>query len=116
MKPSSIALAIAFALSAAPAVMAAPQAADAQFRAIHASEWKWRQSQHLEDDEDDTDAIRGELPHVDAATQLARLRHWEGVLKKLDALPAAKLSAAERINFAVYRAQIAARLANPLFR
>jgi uncharacterized protein (DUF885 family) len=116
MKPSSIALAIALALSAAPAAMAAPQAADAQFRAIHASEWKWRQSQHLEDDEDDTDAIRGDLPRVDAATQLARQRYWEGVLKKLDALPAAKLSAAERINFAVYRAQIAALLANQQFR
>ncbi|MGB9989481.1 hypothetical protein [Pseudoduganella rhizocola] len=82
MKPSSIALAIALALSASPAVTAAPQSADAQFRAIHQQEWKWRQSQHLEDDEDDTEAIRGDLPRVDAATQLARQRYWEGVLKK----------------------------------
>jgi len=116
MKPSSIALAIALALSVSPAVTAAPQSADAQFRAIHQQEWTWRQSQHLEDDEDDTEAIRGDLPRVDAATQLVRQRYWEGVLKKLDALPAAKLSAAERINFAVYRTQIAALLANQQFR
>ncbi|UGQ48260.1 DUF885 domain-containing protein [Massilia endophytica] len=116
MKPSSIVLALSLAFAASLPASAAAPSADAKFRAIHTQEWKWRQSQHLEDDEDDTDAIRPDLPRVDAATQLARQRYWEGVLKQLDALQPSRLSPAEQVNFAVYRAQIAALLANQRFR
>ncbi len=93
-----------------------PTAADAQFRAVYTEEWRWRQGERLEDAEDDTSGIRATLPKIDPATQLARQRYWEGTLRRLDAVDAAKLSAPERIDFAVYRAQVAALLENQRFR
>ncbi|MBJ7313905.1 DUF885 domain-containing protein [Rugamonas sp. CCM 8940] len=90
--------------------------ADAQFKAIYTQEWKWRLSQHLEDEEDDDNGIRPDLPHVDPATQQARLVYWQGVLKRLDGIKPASLSAAERVNYAVYRAQIAVFVADQRFR
>jgi uncharacterized protein (DUF885 family) len=86
----------------------APHAADASFQAIYQQEWKWRIAQRLADDDDLPKGTRPELPHVDAATQQARRRYWEDVLKRLDAIDPAQLSGAERINYAVYRAQIRA--------
>ncbi len=93
-----------------------PTAADAQFRAVYTQEWRWRQGERLEDAEDDTSGIRATLPKIDPATQLARQRYWEGTLRKLDAVDTARLSAPERIDFAVYRAQVAALLENQRFR
>ena len=93
-----------------------PTAADAQFRAVYTQEWRWRQGERLEDAEDDTSGIRATLPKIDPATQLARQRYWEATLRKLDAVDTGKLSAPERIDFAVYRAQVAALLENQRFR
>ena len=45
-------------------------------------------------------AVQHDLPRVDAATQLKRQLYWEGVLKQLDTIKAAQLSAPERIDFA----------------
>jgi uncharacterized protein (DUF885 family) len=87
---------------------AAASSADARFQAIYQQEWKWRIAQHLADDEERPKGRRAELPRVDAATQEARRRYWEDVLKRLDGIDAAALSKAERINFDVYRAQIKA--------
>jgi uncharacterized protein (DUF885 family) len=99
--------------NAAP-VKAGP--ADAQFKAIYTQEWKWRISQKLEEGEDDDDSgVDASLPHVDLATQQARQKYWEGVLKKLDGVAQDKLSAPERINFQVYRAQIAALVEAQMF-
>ncbi|WUR15532.1 DUF885 family protein [[Empedobacter] haloabium] len=97
---------------------AAPKAnpTDDQFRAVYTQEWQWRLSQRLEDAEDDTNGIRATLPKIDPATQLARQRYWEGTLRRLDAIDEKKLSAPERINYAVYRTQIAALLDNQRFR
>jgi len=103
------------AASAVP-IHAQASAADAQFKAIYTQEWKWRVSQKLEDGEDDDNGVDASLPHVDAATQQARLKYWQGVLKKLDGVAQDKLSASERINFQVYRAQIAALAAAQQFR
>ncbi|NRR29664.1 DUF885 family protein [Oxalobacteraceae bacterium] len=100
--------------SGAPA--SATAATDSQFKAIYTAEWKWRQAQRLEDEEDDDNGIRPDLPRVDPATQQARLRYWQGVLGKLAAIAPARLSAPERINYAVYRAQIAAFVAGQQFR
>ncbi|MRV70149.1 DUF885 family protein [Duganella sp. FT92W] len=100
----------------APAVSAATRAADAKFKAIYTQEWKWRQQQKLEDDEDDDNAISAMLPKVDAATQQARLAYWQGVMKKLDGVAPARLSNDERINYLVYRAQIGALIDNQRFR
>ncbi|QCP14464.1 DUF885 family protein [Pseudoduganella umbonata] len=106
---------------ATPAVPAAPatpgvQGGDARLRAIYTSEWQWRLQQRLENEEDDTNGIRADLPKVDEATQQARRAHWEGVLKQLDGVAEDTLSADERINYAVYRAQVSALAANVRFR
>jgi uncharacterized protein (DUF885 family) len=94
-------MAVAHAGSTAPT-------ADERFKAIYEREWKWRQAQFPTADEDrDASAAATRLPSVDAKTQAERLKVWEGVLRELDALPEAELSAAERINFAVYRPQVA---------
>ncbi len=90
--------------------------ADEQFRAIYETEWKWRLQQRQEDEEDDTNGIRASLPQIDAATQLTRQRYWEKVLTQLDTVKQDKLSDGERINFAVYRAQLAALVASQRFR
>src|SRR5690606_18134373 len=86
---------------------ASGSSADQQFKAIYEEEWSWRQQQFPGTDDDREDAARvNHLPHVDAETQKQRLQVWSNVLKQLDALPVDELSAAEQINFAVYRPQI----------
>ncbi|WP_239700602.1 DUF885 family protein [Massilia sp. 9096] len=123
----SAALAVAFtatlpAALAQPAPAASPSTnpADARFQAIYKQEWKWRAAQGLADDEDLEPEARANaastLPHVDARTQAARLAYWQGVLRQLDALQPAELSPPEQINYAVYRAQIAAFAAAQRFR
>ena len=86
----------------------AGSAADQQFRAIYESEWSWRQSQFpgLGAEKDSTLRV-DRLPSVDAQTLRERLQKWDQVLVQLDAVPQAELSAAERVNFAIYRPQIA---------
>ncbi len=122
------------ALLATPLVMAAPLAqagstqataskaerpgpADARFKAIYTAEWKWRLSQKQEDGEDDDDSgVAASLPRIDAATQKQRLAYWQGVMKQLDGIRETQLSASERVNYQVYKAQIAALIAGQLFR
>ncbi len=103
------------AADAAP-VAVKPGAADAQFKAIYTQEWKWRISQKQEEDEDDDNGVSSSLPRIDVATQKQRLAYWQGVMKKLDGVPQDKLSAPERINYQVYKAQIAALIAGQEFR
>ncbi|MFL6672093.1 MAG: DUF885 domain-containing protein [Massilia sp.] len=100
-------------LSAAPAVAAS---ADARFKAIYSEEWKWRVAQQLADDEDGRDTVSAALPHVDAATQQRRLAYWQGVFRRLDDVPRTALPPAERINYDVYRYQIAALIEAQRFR
>jgi len=112
--------AIVMGLAFAPAAMAATgvsatgvnttasaAAADARFKDIYTREWKWRIAERLARDEDAPNANPG-YARVDAAAQEARRVYWAGILKELDAIAPGTLSPAERINFAVYRAQIAA--------
>ncbi|MCG2585956.1 DUF885 family protein [Massilia sp. TS11] len=93
---------------------AAP-AADAQFKAIYTKEWKWRIAERLERDEDD-EGIRATLPQVGPAVQARRLAYWKGVMAELEKVKQDQLSPAERINYAVYKAQIAANVAEIEFR
>jgi len=102
------------AAAATPAAKAGP--ADAQFKALYTQEWKWRISQKQEEDEDDDNGVSASLPRIDVATQNQRLAYWQGVMKKLDGISQDKLSAPERINYQVYKAQIAALIANQQFR
>ena len=95
---------------------AAATSADAHFKSIYTREWQWRLAQHIEDNDDDSEGISPDLPHVDAKTQAERLAYWQKVMKQLDGIRPADLSAPERVNFAVYRAQIAALAEAQRFR
>jgi uncharacterized protein (DUF885 family) len=89
--------------------------ADARLRAIYTSEWKWR-DQQFPDGEDAQKPIQDHLPKVDPATQAMRLGMWQDVLQKLNSIPRAELSAAEQMNYDIYRAQIEGLIANQQFR
>jgi len=97
----------AVAATSAAAVNTTATAADARFKDIYTKEWKWRIAERLACDENAPNANPA-YARVDAAAQEARRVYWAAILKELDAIPPGALSPAERINFAVYRAQIAA--------
>ncbi|MCC2957316.1 DUF885 family protein [Massilia sp. IC2-477] len=94
-------------LSLATTPAGAATDADARFKTIYTKEWKWRVSERLARADDDR-GVSPALARVDAPAQEARRAYWQGILKELDAIKPADLSPAERINYAVYRAQIAA--------
>ena len=79
--------------------------ADARLQAIYSDEWKWRQEQFA-DDEDAQRRIADHLPKVDPAAQAQRLKMWQDVLQKLEAISRAELSPAEQLNYDVYVPQI----------
>ena len=80
---------------------------DARFEAIYQKEWKWRQAEFgMADEDNDNSGNRHVLPAVDAASQALRLRMWDDVLQQLAALDPALLSADNRVNLAIYRAQV----------
>ncbi|MFC4929668.1 DUF885 domain-containing protein [Massilia sp. GCM10023247] len=95
---------------------AASAAADRAFAAIHQAEWTWRVEQRLASDEGARGRVRPELPRVDAASQARRLAYWQDVLRRLDGIAPNALSAPQRINYQVYRAQIAAFVEELRFR
>jgi uncharacterized protein (DUF885 family) len=101
--------------AATPASAQATGKADARFQLIYKAEWQWRLQQRLAWDEDEPAEPRAGLPKVDARAQAARLAYWQDVLRRLDGIRPADLSAPERINYAVYRAQIAAFVAAQRF-
>jgi uncharacterized protein (DUF885 family) len=108
-------LALIAVVMSAPSFSAASQDFDARLRAIYTTEWKWREQQ-LADGEDSQRPISDHLPKVDPATQAMRLRYWEEVHGKLDAIERAALSSKEQINYDVYRPQIETLIANQRFR
>lgn len=109
----------ALAVLAAAVCACSPQSrqnsADEQLRAIYTSEWKWRTDQQP-DGEDGTRPIVDHLPKVDPATQQMRLKYWEDVLRRVEAIPRASLSAPEQLNYDIYRDQIAVLIADQRFR
>lgn len=105
--PLSVLPTVVSATEAAVGVPLAESAADARFRTIYEQEWAWRQATMGEADEDsDSTGDNPYLPDVSPAAQQARLKVWEQVLARLDALDQTALSPANRVNFAVYRAQV----------
>jgi len=88
--------------------------ADARLQKIYTDEWQWREQQ-FPDHEDSQKPIQAHLTKVDSATQAARLQMWQDVLRKLDAIPRAELSAAEQLNFDIYHPQIEALIAEQQF-
>ncbi|QIL19543.1 DUF885 family protein [Thermomonas sp. HDW16] len=96
-------------IAAQAAAPAAPNAADKAFEAIYKAEWNWRMQQASGYDEDSDNSARKPattLADVGAEAQTKRLAYLDGVLKKLDGVDAGKLSAANKVNYAVYRPQI----------
>jgi uncharacterized protein (DUF885 family) len=89
--------------------------ADVRFQAIYTAEWTWR-DQQFPDDEDAQKPIQDHLPKVDPDTQAMRLRTWQDTLRKVDAIPRAELSAAEQLNYDVYRPQIQSLIESQQFR
>jgi len=89
------------------AAAAAPDAgrADAQFKALYRKEWAWRATEYPGIDREDA-PIAAHLPRVDPASQARRLAYWRDVRKRLDAIAERDLSAAEAVNYEVYRDQI----------
>ena len=93
-----------------------PATEDSRFRAIYTAEDAWRKAQRGAVDEDNPDSVRAELPFVDAATQHAHLEHWQRVLRTVDALKPQALSPDERVNYAVFRAQLVVLINAQIFR
>src|ERR1700755_1608317 len=89
--------------------------ANARFEALYTAEWKWRQEQFA-DDEDSQKPISNHLPKVDPASQEARLKYWEDVLAKRDAIPRASLSTEQQVNYDIYHPQLQVLIANQRFR
>jgi uncharacterized protein (DUF885 family) len=94
---------------------AAENTADARLKALYTREWKWREDQFA-DDEDGKRGIVDHFPKVDPASQEARLAYWNDVMRELNAIPRAKLSREEQVNYDVYKPQIAALIASQQFR
>jgi uncharacterized protein (DUF885 family) len=107
-------VALALAVTTTSSWATPPHDADARLTRIYTREWQWREQQ-LPDSEDSQRPIEDHLAKVDRATQEMRLRYWEDVLKKLDAINRAELSAKQQINYDVYRPQIAVLIANQRF-
>jgi uncharacterized protein (DUF885 family) len=101
-------------LTAAPA-SAKSLSADARLRAIYTAEWAWREAQFASDG-NETKPVVDHLPKVDPATQAARLAVWRKTMKKLATIPYARLSPNERVNYDVYKPQIANLIAGQEFR
>jgi uncharacterized protein (DUF885 family) len=108
-------LALIAVVMSSPSFSAVSQDADASLRAIYTTEWEWREQQ-LADGEDSQRPIKDHLPKVDPATQAMRLRYWEEVHRKLEAIDRAALSSQEQVNYDVYRPQIETLIANQRFR
>lgn len=89
--------------------------ADATFRKLYTEEYAWRQRQQGPSEDGPQDRKQG-LPDVGPAAQAARLARWSATLSALTKIDPAKLSPAERVNYAVYKGQIEALLNEQKFR
>lgn len=95
---------------------AAPPAPDAAFLKLADDEYQWR-LQQFEIGEDTPDRLEAaHLPDVSPAAQAARLARWTATLEALNAIPGSRLSTENQVNYAVYRGQIEALVAQQRFR
>ncbi|HEX5124714.1 MAG TPA: DUF885 family protein [Rhodanobacteraceae bacterium] len=92
--------------------------ADDRFKALYEKEWAWRQDQFPGQDDEDRESkpTDNRLPDVGADAENARAKYWADVLKQLDAIPVAELSADNKVNVAIYRPQIENFVAGIRFR
>lgn len=103
------------AADAAPVRAKKAVSADARFKAIYTSEYAWR-LKLLGPSEDGPKAESAGLPDVGPQTQAAKLARWTEVARQLAAIDPATLSPRVRIDYAVYKGQIDALLAEQRYR
>lgn len=94
---------------------AGAQSADQAFEAIYTAEYDWRQKQSGPSEDGPKDQALA-LPDVGPKAQAARLARWEQVEKQLTAIKVDQLTPEQQINFAVYKGQIDAMLAEQRYR
>ncbi|MEO9216842.1 MAG: DUF885 family protein, partial [Rhodanobacter sp.] len=94
----------------------AAQDADMHFRQIYSTEWAWRTGQAGVSASGESQPNNGRFDDVDATSQQQRLDYWQGVLKQLDGIDAAKLSRENQVSYAVYREQIGNFVADQAFK
>lgn len=97
-------------------VCAQQQNADTHFKAVYEKEWAWRTGQAGVSASGEPQPNNGRLDQVDARRQQERLAHWQKVMGQLDAIDAKQLSAAEQVNYAIYREQIRNFIADQQFK
>lgn len=107
----------AFISLAAPMAQAQPaeQSADKAFEAIYTAEYDWRQKQSGPSEDGPKDQALA-LPDVGPKAQAARRARWEQVEQQLAGIKVDQLSPEQKINFAVYKGQIDAMLAEQRYR
>ena len=96
-----------------------PQAseADRRLQALYEGYADWTQKEFgFFPDAKGENQQAGYLPKVDSATQRARAEHLKQLLAELEAIPAAQLSAGERVNAGVLRTILHAATADARFR
>ena len=103
------------AVAAAPAQAAPAQTADQRFEAIYTAEWEWRTQQSAPNEDSPAGAAK-RLPDVGPKVQAEKLQRWEATERALAAIDPATLSPANRVNYAVYKGQIDALLAEQRYR
>ncbi|HEX8381830.1 MAG TPA: DUF885 family protein [Sphingomonas sp.] len=91
-----------------------PPSEDAGFAAIWQAEWRWRVAERIADDY--PTAVNAHLPDPSAAAHARRAIHWARVSRRLDGVAESRLSPGARIDFQVYRNQIATFLDEERFR
>jgi uncharacterized protein (DUF885 family) len=93
-------------LGTLPSLAAQAPSADLRFKALYTREWAWRKAEFPDVDDSPTKPVVDHLPKVDEASQKARLDYWTGVMKELNAIPRAALSAGAQVDYDVYRPQL----------
>src|SRR3546814_14475043 len=100
---------MAMTMAATMGVKAAETSADQRFEALSSAEYEWRRAQFAPG-EDDAEGAPRRLPDVGPAAQAERLQRWTRTSAALDAIDPGALSAEQRVNYVVYKGQIAALL------
>ncbi len=90
--------------------------ANARFKDIYSTEWAWRTGQAGVGASGEAQPDNGRLDDVDAASQQERLVYWQNVMKQLDGIDVAALSATNRVNYEVYYTQIRNFIADQQFK
>ncbi len=114
-QPALFAAATADAASA-HARAAKPASADARFTAIYEAEYKWRNDQTAANENSPKGDVSAHLPHVDEATQQAKLAYWQAVETKLKAIDPKSLSVTRAEDYAVYTFQIETLIADQVYK